>query len=57
MVNNEFNALMIVIFVALACIGLVSTVGALFVQTKPYVVECTVEIKKGHVWVGKGEIF
>ena len=56
--NNEFSALLIVIFVALACMGLVSIVGALFVPTNK--VACEVQIPSSdnvkHVWVGTGEM-
>jgi hypothetical protein len=57
--QSEFNPLVIVIFVAFACIGTVSTIGGVInlLIDKPVPVMCTVEVAKGHVFVGEGRMF
>lgn len=56
--NNEFSALLVVIFVVLACMGLVSIVGAIFVPTNK--VACEVQVPSSdkviHSYVGTGVI-
>jgi hypothetical protein len=57
--HSEFNALVIVIFVAFACMGAVSTIGGVvnLLIGKSTPVICEVEVSKGHVFVGEGRIF
>lgn len=63
MKNNDFSALLIVVFVAFACMGAVSTIGNLIVTAfgKPPTVECTVIMydsnRVKHEYVGKGELY
>jgi hypothetical protein len=61
--NNEFSALLIVLFVAFACIGAVSVIGGVInlLIGDPTPVACTVELISSdhsvHQIVGKGEVF
>lgn len=59
MKDNEFSSLLIVVFVAFASMGAVSILGGIYKTIYPSTrpVECSVEVARGHVYVGLGEIY